>query len=376
MHYLVAVFANPIAAELGWSVGFVQAGFSLGLVVMGLASYRVGSWIDRHGGRAAMMAGVWCGAAGCLLLAATQREWQFLLAWVLLGLGMRLALYDAAFATLAHAAGPHARRAMSLITLFGGFASTVFWPLGQALVTAFGWRAALAVYALLLVLSSLLHLALPRSPANDAPAGTSPPAPAGGPPPRAIPGARLLYGFLAVGVMFLQTGMAAHLLVLLQGLGWTAASAVGLATLFGLGQFTGRMVVVLWAHRMDPVRLNLVPAALQCLCFACYLAAGGRTAGAAAFAFLYGAGNGIATITRGAMPLVLFDPARYGRTVGAILKPAFALAATAPVALAWAIGAWGARGAIQASLALAAAMLLAAIALLVQVQRSRRIPTP
>jgi MFS family permease len=361
IHYLIALFAAPIGAELGWSPAFVQGGFSLALVVMGLSSYRVGAWIDRHGGRAAMMAGCWCGAAGCALLAGTRHEAQFIAAWVLLGLAMRLALYDAAFAVLAHVAGAAAKRPMSIITLFGGLASTVFWPLGQALVQSLGWRGALLVYAGFLVLTSLLHLAIPRGAGH----GQTAQAPQASAAPIAAPvrGAKLLYGVIALTVLFLQTGMATQFLELLRGLGWSAVTAVTLSTLLGLGQFTGRSCVVLWAHRMDAVRLNLVPTGLQCASFVIYLMAGNSLAGAAAFAFLYGAGNGIATITRGAMPLALFDPATYGRTVGALLKPALALSAAAPMVFAVAIERSGHRAAAGAALAIAAVALAAAVVL-------------
>ena len=366
MHYLIAVFAGPMQQALGWSPAFLQAGFSLALLVMGLSSGWVGAWIDRHGGRAAMMAGCGIGAVGCLLLATTQHAAQYVVAWGLLGLAMRLAQYDAAFASLAFIAGAGAKRAISIVTLFGGFASTVFWPVGQALQQALGWRAALACYAGFLVACSLLHLALPKAgrpepAAADATTGSlAPHVP--------IPGARLLYGFIAVAVIVLQTGMAAHFIELLRGRGWSASTAVTIAMLLGFGQVFGRLAVVFWGHGVNPVRLNLLPGALICACLVFYLLAGGTPWGAAAFAFLYGAGNGIATITRGAMPLVLFDPAQYGRIVGRLLRPAFALAAAAPVALAALISAYGPSVGAGASLVVAAASLVAAVLLHLKVR--------
>lgn len=360
MHYLIGLFAAPIGRELGWSAAFVQGGFSLGLVTMGLVSFRVGRWIDRHGGRAAMMVGCWCGAAGCALLATTHSQAQFLAAWVLLGLGMRLALYDAAFAALAHVGGAAARRPISVITLFGGFASTVFWPLGQWLQSAAGWRGALWAYAALLAASSLLHLALPRGAASH---GASQAGQASTAPAVMVPGAKLLYGTIALCVLFLQTAMASQFLELLRGLGWSAVVAVTISSLLGVGQFVGRGAVVVWAHRMNPVRLNLVPSALQCLCFMLYLGCGSSLVGAAAFAFLYGLGNGIATITRGAMPLVLFDAGNYGGMVGAILKPAFAVSAAAPLVFAVLIERGGHRAAATVALVIALTVLAAAVVL-------------
>ena len=366
MHYLIAVFAGPMQEALGWSPAFLQAGFSLALLVMGLSSGWVGAWIDRHGGRAAMMAGCWLGALGCLLLATTHHAAQYVIAWALLGLAMRLAQYDAAFASLAFIAGAGAKRAISIVTLFGGFASTVFWPVGQALQQALGWRAALGCYAGFLVACSLLHLALPRARRPEPAAADA--APASAPPHVPIAGARLLYGLIAVAVIVLQTGMAAHFIELLRGRGWSAASAVTIAMLLGFGQVFGRLGVVFWGHGVHPVRLNLLPGALICACLLCYLLAGGTPWGAAAFAFLYGAGNGIATITRGAMPLVLFDTSQYGRIVGGLLRPAFALAAAAPVALAALISSYGTSVGAGAALVVAAASLVAAVLLHLKVR--------
>src|SRR3546814_17733686 len=84
---------------------------------------------------------------------------------------MRLTLYDAAFASLVRVGGHHARRPIAQITLLGGLASTVFWPLGHALVHYFDWRGALWAYAGFALLTIPLHLAIPPSrPEGAAPA--------------------------------------------------------------------------------------------------------------------------------------------------------------------------------------------------------------
>ena len=367
MHYLIAVFAQPVTAELGWSAAWVQAGFSLALLVMAASSSAVGRWIDTHGGRGAMMAGCWAGALGCALLASAQHLAVYYLGWALLGLGMRLALYDAAFAALAVLGGPTAKRAMSQVTLFGGFASTLFWPLGQALADAMGWRGALWVYALLLLLGSALHLAIPRHAARAQVAGVVPAQVMSGPVQRrTAPVDTWLYGLVAVLVLAMQTGVAAHFLALVGGLGWNAKTAVTLSMLLGVGQFCGRAWVVAWGHRIDAIRLNLLPCSLLSGAYAVALLAGTSLTGAAAFAFLYGAGNGIATITRGAMPLLLFDTAHYGRIVGAILRPAFVLAAAAPVAVALALQRLGHASTLGVGLATCAMLLAASIVLVLR----------
>lgn len=181
-----------------------------------------------------------------------------------------------------------------------------------------------------------------------------------------------LFGAVAVLVLVMQTGVAAHFLALLRGLGWDAQTAVTLATLLGIGQFCVRAWVVAWGHRYDAVGLNLLPCALLALSYALALAVGDSLVGAGAFAFCYGAGNGMATITRGAMPLLLFDTARYGRIVGSILRPAFVLSAGAPVAVALAMQSWGQTGTLGLGLLTSILLLAAALALALRHARRRR----
>jgi MFS family permease len=146
-YYLIGVFGHRISEDLGWSRELVYSGFSVGLLVMGLSSPFSGTIVDRRGGVVAMSAGSLLNAAGCLVVAASWNPTTYLLSWCVVGLGMRLSLYDAAFATLARICGPGARRSMAQITLLGGLASTVFWPLGNALADVLGWRVALCGYA-------------------------------------------------------------------------------------------------------------------------------------------------------------------------------------------------------------------------------------
>jgi len=173
----------------------------------------------------------------------------------------------------------------------------------------------------------------------------------------------VLYGCIAALVLFVQTGMAAHLPGILRGLGWTPAVAVMLSTLFGIGQVAGRVGIALAGNRIGILTVNLIPCAVLCLGFAIALAGGATLLGAASFTLLYGAGNGMATIMRGAIPLALFDTRQYGRIVGGVLRPAFMLCATAPVVFALTIEQWGHAGMLAAALTLGAILLGAAVAL-------------
>ncbi len=361
-YYLIGAFGERIAAEFGWSQALIHGGLSAALLVMGLASPLVGRLIDRHGGRKVMCAGSLLTAAGCVGLALAQGPIAYYAAWLCLGLAMRLTLYDAAFAALARIGGRAARRPIAQITLLGGLASTVFWPLGHALAEQFGWRGALFVYAGFALLTLPLHLALPRGSAPSASELTTTPA-AAPLPPGDTRLAGLLYALIVTLAGVLNAGMSAHMIGILTGLGLPAAIAVWIAATRGIGQSLARLCEVLFGARASPFDLNLLACLVLPLCFAAGLAGGASALAALGFAFAYGAGNGILTITRGTLPLMLFDPLRYGSEVGRLLAPGFLLSAAAPLLYALLIERHGAAAALILSGALAVAMLVAALAL-------------
>jgi len=369
-YYLIGAFGESMVADLGWRPALVYGGFSVSLVVMGLVSAPVGRLIERHGGRPVMAAGSLLTAAGCAGLALAASPAAYLAAWVVLGVAMRATLYDAAFAALARIGGPGARRAMSQITLLGGLASTAFWPLGRVLIDSFGWRGALLVYAAIALLTLPLHLAIPRGRFVHAP----PPGPARtvdpdtGRPGHAV--SAVLYAAVVTLVAFLNSAMSAHMIGLLGGLGVSAATAVWVASLRGVGQSSARLGEALFGRRLDPLLLNLLASMLLPVGFVVGLSSGIWLAAALAFALLYGAGNGLTTITRGTLPLVLFDPRTYGSVVGRLLVPSFFLSASAPFAYALIIERFGDAAALQLSIAVAVAVF-AVSALLWQLRRGQ-----
>lgn len=363
-YYLIGGFGETIAASLGWSRGLVYGGFALALLAMGVASALAGRLIDRHGGRKIMTAGSLLNAAGCAGIAACHSLPVYGLAWICLGLGMRLTLYDAAFATLARIAGPQARGAMSQITLLGGLASTAFWPLGHLLAEHLGWRCALLAYAGFALLTVPLHLALPEGRHGAASfaqaAGQARPLAAG---PRPVAIAAALYAALMTLANFLNAGMSAHMIGILAGLGLASSAAVWIASLRGIGQSAARLCEVLFGRQLHPLALNLATCALLPLAFVAGLYGGACASMAVAFAFLYGACNGILTITRGTLPLVLFDSRSYGAFVGRLIAPSFVLSAAAPLVYAMAIERFGDKGGLYLSVGVALLMLAAALAL-------------
>lgn len=369
-YYLIGVMGERIVADTGWSRERVYAGFSLALLVMGVASPWIGRLIDRLGGRPVMAAGSMMIAVGCLAMALARSYPMYLAAWLLMGLAMRCTLYDAAFAALARIGGVGAGRAMAQVTLLGGLASTVLWPVGHLLAEQWGWRGALFVYAAIALATTPMHLALPRGRAPEPLGGAR-----GAERPLAdLPRDRFVAGglFAVVATMasFLNSGMSSHMIGLLSGLGLAASTAVWAATLRGVGQSMARLCDVLFGARLHPLTTNLGASIGLPISFALAFLTGQIAFAALAFAFLYGASNGLLTIARGAVPLRLFDPLTYGAFVGRLIAPGWIVAAIAPVAYAAAIERFGAAGGLWLSL-FAAATALVASALLWRRYRPR-----
>jgi MFS family permease len=325
----------------------VYGGFSAALVTMGLASPMVGRLIDERGGRTVMTAGSLLTALGCAGLAMTNDLWMYYGSWICLGLAMRLTLYEAAFAALARIGGPEARRPMSQITLFGGLSSSVFWPIGFYLASQLTWRGALVAYAGFALLTIPLYLAIPNASYAAAPAGRSrPDLPIGQSPARDRALTAGLFCAVVVITNVLSSAMSAHMIGLLEGLGVAAATAVGIGTLRGIGQFCARLCEVLFGTRLHPLSLYLLAVSLLPISFAIGLLTPETLAAAFLFALLFGAGNGLVTIGQGTVPLVLFDPATYGAYVGRLLMPGFLFSAASPLLFAFVIERFGERAAL------------------------------
>jgi MFS family permease len=376
-YYLVGVFGAAIAADFGWSRDIVYGGFSMALLATGLASPFTGRLIDRNGGRGVMTAGSAIMAAGCVGLALSRGLASYYGAWIVIGVAMRLTLYDAAFAALARIGGPDARAPIAQITLLGGLASTVLWPIGEGLAHFFGWRGAVACYAGFAALTIPLHLAIPHgrygdggtAAARDARRQDHRPL-AATPADRFFAGA--LYALIATVANFLNSGMSAHMIGILAGLGLAASASVWIATLRGVGQSLSRGGDVLFARRLNPLTLNFAAALLLPFSFVAGLFSADSASAALAFAFSYGAANGILTITRGTLPLILFDDRTYGAFVGRLLVPSFLLSAAAPLAYALVIEHFGAAAALYLSIVLAAAAVAAAAALFLRFGSPKR----
>ena len=355
-YYLPAMLAEPIAAGLGVSKALFLGFFSASLLLQAALGPMIGRAIDRHGGRGVLVLSNLVLAGGLGWLALAQGSVGLAGAWILLGIGMALGLYDSAFAALTTLYGREARAPITGITLIAGFASTLGWPVSAVLNQHFGWRGACLGWAAvnLLICLPMNRLLIPRpaSPVRSAAAEEAEgPAPSNGM-------AVLAFVFGAVG--FVTGAMAAHLPRLLELAGASAGAAIASASLMGPAQVAARLFefgVLKRLHPLVSTRLALLMHPLG----AAFLGALGGPA-ASVFALLHGAGNGLLTISRGTLPLALFGPTGYGLRTGIMVAPARVTTAAAPLLFGLLLDAMGTRALlVSAGLSLAA---LGALALL------------
>jgi predicted MFS family arabinose efflux permease len=340
--YLPAVLAQPIAADTGWPLAWVIGGLSLGLLTAGLVSPAIGRIINRQGGRMVLsLSSVLLGAGLGLMGLATALP-VYLAAWIVIGFGMGGGLYDATFSTLGRLYGQQARGAITMVTLWGGFASTVCWPLSAFLVEHLGWRGACGVYAALhLGLALPLHAFL--LPGAEAPLPADPGLGSASPAPSLnlrdhVPTILLIAAVVTISGSIASV-LSVHLLSLLQSQGVGLAVAVGLGALFGPAQVLARFGEMTFGRRYHPIWTMLASVSLMALGMALLLP--GPDAAAVALV-LYGAGNGIGSIAKGTVPLALFGPAHYASLMGRIARPSLIAQALAPALGATLIGLKGA----------------------------------
>ena len=339
-YYVPAVLAAPMARDLGVTPPTVFAAFSVALLVSAALGPHAGQAIDRWGGRVVLIGTNLVFATGLVALAAARAPWSLFAAWTILGVGMGSGLYEAAFAALVRLYGSGSRGAITGITLIAGFASTVGWPLSALLESHVGWRGAcLAWAALHLVVGIPLNAMIPRAGPALAPRRADPPSStsAAQTPQRAS----MLLAIAFATTWFVSTAMAAHLPELLQASGVTLAVAVGVGALVGPAQVAGRVLEFGVLRHVHPLLSARLAALLHPLGAVALSVVGGPAA--AVFAVLHGAGNGILTIAKGTLPLVLFGPQGYGHRQGRLMVPARIAQALAPWLFGVLLERWGAH---------------------------------
>jgi len=357
--YTPVLIVPLIAAEHGWSMSFAMGGFSLALLVAGLVAPTVGRSIDRFGGQVVMTIGSLIGALGLVLIGHADNPIAYYAVWMVLGIAMSANLYDSAFATLGRIFGAAARRPITALTLAGGFASTVSWPATYFLLEAVGWRGTYLVYAVLLAcISAPLHaFALPRGRFEASkPTSTGVKAPDTVLPPHGLPFILVASAFACYA--FVPSGLSAHLLAIFARSGIDAGTVVWIGALFGPAQVGARLIEFSFGRNVHPLWVVRFALGVLLSAFVMLAVLGISAPVAAAFALLFGGANGLVTITRGAVPLMLFGASGYGRLMGRLAGPFLAVQAAAPLVMAFVVERMSDAGALALAAGFAASALI------------------
>ncbi|HFK5735165.1 MFS transporter [Enterobacter sichuanensis] len=356
--YMPGTFALAISADRGWSSPQIYLGLTLAMLVMAAVSPFVARLLARFGGQTVVMSGTLLIAISCAGMASTQTLSGWYSAWLVTGVGMRLSLYDALFAALVNLYGQQARRTISRVTLAGGLASAVFWPLGDGLLHIMSWQEALRVYALAGLLSAMLIRTLPRQRLAVTTKVSAPP----------LKNERRngwLYAAFIALITFVSNGTSTHLPEFIANCGLPVA----IGMLWGFGQTGARALEVVAGARLTPFSLTLFTALAMPFCFLVGLSSALFVWCAAGFVLGYGAINGLVTIVKATLPLALFSAENYARRTGLLLIPAQLMAAASPFAYAWLNKTLGLAGAMWVSTGLT--LVIAGLAITI-VRRSRR----
>jgi predicted MFS family arabinose efflux permease len=329
LFYAIGVLGPAMRRDLGVSELFLFGAFTAGLLVSGTLAPVAGRLIDRRGGRFVLSMGSVLAIAAMALLAVAHHPAVMVAGWLVAGGAMAACLYDPAFATLSQHAGARYRRAVTALTLFGGFASTVFWPLSHILMEAWGWRTTFAIYA-----GFHLFICLPIHglfvPVHSRITRTDEPVPEPGESPGlSDPRLRWLTASFAIAT-FIFAVIAVHLVSLLTAAGLTAAQAVSISMLVGPMQVAGRIIELGISGRVRAVTVGLVAFALMLLALVALMRVEGFGIAAIVFVVAYGCGNGVLTIVKGTAPVELFGRDGLGGLLGYLSRAGLYAKAVAP----------------------------------------------
>ena len=319
LYYGFAVFLRPMEIDLHATRVEITGAFSAGLLVAAALAVPVGRWIDRHGARSLMTAGSCLGTALVLGWARVESLPALYGVWVLMGVALAATLYEPAFAAVVSWFTRRRDRALLIVTLTAGLASTIFVPLATWLLVRQGWRPALVTLAIILAVITIpIHaLVLRRPPAGaDAPAG----------PPRApsvglgaalrMPVFWVLSAAFLVG-NFATVSVTVHLIPYLTERGYSLQAAGVALAWVGAAQLAGRIVFAPIARRVGHSWLTAAIFVVQAAGIALLALLGGVPV-LALVVLMLGASNGMATLARATLAAEMFGAASYGAIAGAL----------------------------------------------------------
>jgi len=381
--FLLTVLADPIHRDTGWSLTWIYGALTVGVMISGLLSPRASAYIARGQGRHLLVVSGWIVSAGLLMLAAAPNFAVFVIGWAVIGVGMAGGLYDPLFATLGTQYGQRARPAIQSVTLIGGFATTLTWPVLAWMNDAIGWRYTCVAYAIFLALTigPMYGKALPADVADKADLAEKARAGSTAVPAKASAASGLssvdpkLFALLSLVfsiAAILMTAVSVQIVVLLQGTGHSTASAIALSALIGPSMVAVRGLS-LALKNLHAIWLTLFSTVFVALGL---LAVSSVPAAAALGLVFYGIGNGLRALVRGTLPLALVPASAYAEVMGRLARSSLFCQALTPLACGFVLTQWGAGATLWLLAVLAVANVMLCLALRRMVRRLQATTAP
>ncbi|WP_245521357.1 arsenite efflux MFS transporter ArsK [Rhizobium azibense] len=371
LYYSFSILAPEMADDLGLTLAQVFGIFSASLFIGGLSATYIGKQMDRMGAATILTIGSALSALTLALCAWSPSVFVFALAIILIEISSGMVQYQAAFAALVQSDPRTASRSITYLTLIGGFASTIFWPITAALVGYLTWREIYLVFAALnLFVCMPLHLWMARKGKAEGVRGVNRASEhvVGAVSPERRRGAMIVVSAAFAILGFTLASVLAHMVPMLGTLG-LGTTAVVIGSLFGPAQVMSRLVNMIFGTSLSPPMLAVISAALMVLGIVVLAVTGNSLPGAAAFAICLGLGSGINSIAQGSLPLYLFGSDGYGAITGKMAAARLALGAAAPFAFAAAMQSFGIGLSLFAIAALGTAGMVAFISVAIATRR-------
>jgi hypothetical protein len=340
LYFSFTSFVLPMQRTLGWSKPLLMGAFTLGLAVWGVASIPVGVAIDRGHGRRVLAGGAALAGIGCLLWSQVSAPWMLYAVWCLLGVAMAMTLYEPAFVVVTRRFPTRYRDAITVLTLVGGFATTLSFPATAWLLNALGWRSTLVMLGLvlLIVIAPAHAFALTGSDGpivDPEPSADRPPAAAG--PTRDATMQDALhtsaFWFITItfaGYSFAAAALWAHMIPALAAKGIDETHALAVLLWVGPAQVGSRVLLKLFGSGVSPRALGYWVYVGQAAAFVTFAFAS-STAGLIAWALVYGTANGLVPTVRGGLVPEYFGRRHLGRISGTMSSLALYARAAAPL---------------------------------------------
>jgi len=251
--YSFGVFLEPIADDTGWSRGGISFAFavsSLGGAAGGIIAGRV---LDARGPRPVFIVSLVFGSILLFLAGRADSLFLFVLSWGFGAGAIAAGLFYNVTMAVTSRLYPDARAlAFTVLTVVGGFASPIFFPLAGLAIDQWGWRDAislLVVVQVAFVAPALLFLPKTSSPAAEKPAEEGEHGFAS--IREALRSRRVLQmtGMFAISGMALAA-MQVHHVAAFQATGLTVGAAASIAAIRGLLSLPGRAALAVVQGRL------------------------------------------------------------------------------------------------------------------------------